>query len=172
MDTGFDLRKHAGVDVFLRDFPTCAVPELIAGEWTMLVVLENGRPMRFAELRRRLDGVTAKVLTQTLRALEREGLVIHTVYPTVPPCVQYRPTELGQEVGGLVRGITAWAQANITAIQAAQEEFGERTTHRPCDRVFGLRSPGWGRKPRGYSGWCSGPPKSGLLKSGLLKLGR
>jgi DNA-binding HxlR family transcriptional regulator len=177
MDTGFDLRKHGGVEVFLRDCPTRAVLELIAGKWTMLVLvaLENGRPMRFTELRRRLDGVTAKVLTQTLRALEREGLLIRTVYPTVPPRVEYRLTELGQEVGGLVRSITDWSQANISAIHAAREEFDERTTRPPrCrrDGVFGLRSPGGGRKPRGYSGWCSGPPKSGLLKSGLLKLGR
>ncbi|WP_043676138.1 winged helix-turn-helix transcriptional regulator [Streptomyces xylophagus] len=133
MDTGFDLRKHGGVDVFLRDCPTRAVLELIAGKWTMLVLvaLEDGRPMRFAELRRRLDGVTAKVLTQTLRALEREGLVMRTVYPTVPPCVEYLLTELGQEVGGLVRGITAWAQASVTAVQAAREEFDERSARRP-----------------------------------------
>ena len=133
MDTGFDLRKHGGVDVFLRDCPTRAVLELIAGKWTMLVLvaLENGRPMRFAELRRRLDGVTAKVLTQTLRALEREGLVMRTVYPTVPPCVEYRLTELGQEVGGLVRSITSWAQANVTAVQAAREEFDERSAQPP-----------------------------------------
>ncbi|MEV0480596.1 helix-turn-helix domain-containing protein [Streptomyces sp. NPDC050508] len=133
MDTGFDLRKHGGVEVFLRDCPTRAVLELIAGKWTMLVLvaLENGRPMRFTELRRRLDGVTAKVLTQTLRALEREGLLIRTVYPTVPPRVEYRLTELGQEVGGLVRSITDWSQANISAIHAAREEFDERTTRPP-----------------------------------------
>jgi DNA-binding HxlR family transcriptional regulator len=133
METGFDLRKHGGVDVFLRDCPTRAVLELIAGKWTMLVLvaLEDGRPMRFAELRRRLDGVTSKVLTQTLRALEREGLLIRRVYPTVPPCVEYRLTKLGEEVGGLVQSITDWSQANIAAIQIAREEFDERTTRRP-----------------------------------------
>ncbi|WP_406217256.1 winged helix-turn-helix transcriptional regulator [Streptomyces canus] len=59
MDTGFDLREQGGVDVFLRDCPTRAVLELVASKWTMLVMvtLEDGRPMRFAELRRRLDGV-------------------------------------------------------------------------------------------------------------------
>ncbi|GAA4043651.1 helix-turn-helix domain-containing protein [Streptomyces shaanxiensis] len=128
MDTGFDLRKHGGVEVFLRDCPTRAVLELIASKWTMLVLvaLEDGRPMRFGELRRRLDGVTPKVLTQTLRALEREGLLTRSVYPTVPPRVEYRLTELGQEVGGLIQGITLWSQANIAAIQAAREEFDER----------------------------------------------
>ncbi|MBK3579884.1 helix-turn-helix transcriptional regulator [Streptomyces sp. MBT65] len=128
MDTGFDLRKYGGVDIFLRDCPTRAVLELIAGKWTMLVLvaLEDARTMRFAELRRRLDGVTPKVLTQTLRALEREGLLIRTVYPTVPPRVEYRLTELGQEVGGLVQSITVWAQANVTAMRAAREEFDGR----------------------------------------------
>ncbi|MCI3274674.1 winged helix-turn-helix transcriptional regulator [Streptomyces cylindrosporus] len=129
MDTGFDLREHGGVDVFLRDCPTRAVLELIASKWTMLVLvaLEDGRPMRFAELRRRLDGVTSKVLTQTLRALEREGLLTRQVYPTVPPRVEYRLTELGREVGGLLQSITDWSQANIVAIQAARKDFDERT---------------------------------------------
>ncbi|MFI6335507.1 winged helix-turn-helix transcriptional regulator [Streptomyces sp. NPDC050535] len=133
MDTGFDLRNFGGVDVFLRDCPTRAVLELLAGKWTMLVLvaLEDGRPMRFGELRRRLDGVTPKVLAQTLRALEREGLVTRDVYPTVPPRVEYRLTGLGQEVGGLIQSITDWSQANITAIRAAREAFDERTAGGP-----------------------------------------
>ncbi|WP_225825217.1 winged helix-turn-helix transcriptional regulator [Streptomyces naphthomycinicus] len=128
MDTGFDLRKHGGVEIFLRDCPTRAVLELIAGKWTMLVLvaLEDGRPMRFAELRRRLDGVTPKVLTQTLRALERAGLLDRRVYPTVPPCVEYRLTGLGRQLGGLVQTVTDWSQANIAAIQTAQREYDER----------------------------------------------
>ncbi|MFD5627601.1 MULTISPECIES: winged helix-turn-helix transcriptional regulator [unclassified Streptomyces] len=135
MDTGFDLRNFGGVDVFLRDCPTRAVLELIAGKWTMLVLvaLEDGRPMRFGELRRRLDGVTPKVLTQTLRALEREGLVTRDVYPTVPPRVEYRLTGLGQEVGGLIQRITDWSQANITAIRAAREAFDERAAGQRSD---------------------------------------
>ncbi|MDN3023756.1 helix-turn-helix domain-containing protein [Streptomyces sp. S.PB5] len=133
MDTGFDLREHGGVEIFLRDCPTRAVLDVIAGKWTMLVLvaLEDGRPMRFAQLRRRLDGVTQKVLTQTLRALEREGLLTRTVYPTVPPCVDYQLTELGLELGGLVQSITDWSQTNIAAIRAAREKFDERTERRP-----------------------------------------
>ncbi|MFD4503402.1 winged helix-turn-helix transcriptional regulator [Streptomyces sp. NPDC058457] len=132
MDTGFDLREHGGVDVFLRDCPTRAVLDVIAGKWTMLVLvaLADGRPIRFAELRRRLDGVTPKVLTQTLRALEREGLLTRTVYPTVPPRVEYRLTRLGQEAGGLVQRITDWSQANVAAMQAAREEFDGRSARR------------------------------------------
>ncbi|AKN69087.1 HxlR family transcriptional regulator [Streptomyces sp. PBH53] len=133
MDTGFDLRQHGGVEVFLRDCPTRAVLELIASKWTMLVLvaLEDGRPMRFAELRRRLDGVTPKVLTQTLRALEREGVLTRRVHPTVPPRVEYRLTKIGQEVGGLVQSITDWSQANLAAIQAARKEFDERAACEP-----------------------------------------
>ncbi len=135
MDTGFDLRKHGGVDVFLRDCPTRAVLDLIAGKWTMLVLvaLEDGRPMRFAELRRRLDGVTSKVLTQTLRALEREGLLTRSVYPTVPPRVEYRLTRMGREVGGLVQSITDWSQANIAAVQARGRSSTGVLSTRPPD---------------------------------------
>ncbi|MEU6373862.1 helix-turn-helix domain-containing protein [Streptomyces sp. NPDC046909] len=135
MDTGFDLREHGGVAAFLRDCPTRAVLDVIASKWTMLVLvaLEDGRPMRFAELRRRLDGVTQKVLTQTLRTLEREGLLTRTVYPTVPPRVDYQLSRLGQEVGGLVQSITDWSQANSAAIQAAREEFDERADCGPPD---------------------------------------
>ncbi|MFE9452690.1 winged helix-turn-helix transcriptional regulator [Streptomyces sp. NPDC006739] len=133
MDTGFDLRKHGGVDIFLRDCPTRGVLDLIAGKWTMLVLvaLEDGRPMRFTELRRRLDGVTQKVLTQTLRALEREGLLTRVVHPTVPPRVDYRLTPLGQEAGALIQRITDWSQANIATIQAARADFDERMTKAP-----------------------------------------
>jgi len=128
MDTGFDLREHGGVDVFLRDCPTRAVLEVIASKWTMLVLvaLEDGRPMRFTELRRRLDGVTQKVLTATLRSLEREGLLSREVYPTVPPRVEYQLTGLGREVGALIQHITDWSQANIDTIRAARETFDAR----------------------------------------------
>ncbi|MFF7448321.1 MULTISPECIES: winged helix-turn-helix transcriptional regulator [unclassified Streptomyces] len=133
MDTGFDLREHGGVNVFLRDCPTRAVLEVIASKWTMLVLvaLEDGRPMRFTELRRRLDGVTQKVLTSTLRSLEREGLLDRTVYPTVPPRVEYRLTALGREMGGLIQNITDWSQANIATIRAAREEFDARAATDP-----------------------------------------
>jgi len=133
MDTGFDLREHGGVDVFLRDCPTRAVLEVIASKWTMLVLvaLEDGRPMRFTELRRRLDGVTQKVLTSTLRSLEREGLLARTVYPTIPPRVEYQLTALGREVGTLLQHITDWSQANIDTIRAARQEFDERAEADP-----------------------------------------
>ncbi|WP_053850232.1 helix-turn-helix domain-containing protein [Streptomyces sp. NRRL B-24085] len=135
MDTGFDLREHGGVDVFLRDCPTRAVLEVIASKWTMLVLvaLEDGRPMRFTELRRRLDGVTQKVLTSTLRSLEREGLLAREVYPTVPPRVEYRLTGLGREVGALIQHITDWSQANIGTIRAARENFDARTAEQHQD---------------------------------------
>ena len=141
MDTGFDLREHGGVDVFLRDCPTRAVLELIASKWTMLVLvaLENGHPMRFAELRRRLDGVTPKVLTHTLRALEREGLLNRSVYPTVPPRVEYQLTELGRELGSLLQTVTDWSQTNITAIRSAREEFDERAARVEREEIDPVR---------------------------------
>ncbi|WP_062214246.1 helix-turn-helix domain-containing protein [Streptomyces sp. NBRC 109706] len=136
MDTGFDHEKHGEhgcYDVFSRDCPPRAVLELIAGKWTMLalVALADGRVMRFNELRRRLDGVTQKMLTQTLRALEREGLLTRTVFPTVPPRVEYRLTALGREIAQLVTGIAAWSTANIDEIRAARASYDRRTDSRP-----------------------------------------
>ncbi|WP_326596105.1 winged helix-turn-helix transcriptional regulator [Streptomyces sp. NBC_01803] len=133
MDTGFDLRKYGGVDVFLRDCPTRTVLELIASKWTMLVLvaLEDGRPTRFNELRRRLDGVTPKMLTQTLRALERDGLLTRAVYPTVPPRVEYRLTGLGVGVGRLIAGLTEWSKEHIGEILDARAGFDERAAREP-----------------------------------------
>ncbi|UED87048.1 winged helix-turn-helix transcriptional regulator [Streptomyces profundus] len=133
MDTGFDHEKHGCYDVFSRDCPPRAVLELIAGKWTMLalVALADGRAMRFNELRRRLDGVTQKMLTQTLRALEREGLLTRTVYPTVPPRVEYRLTALGGEIAKLVTRIAAWSTASIDEIRAARAAYDQRLHHTP-----------------------------------------
>jgi DNA-binding HxlR family transcriptional regulator len=128
VDTGFDLRRHGGIEAFLRDCPTRAVLELLSGKWTMLVLvaLDDGRPVRFGALRRQLDGVTQKVLTGTLRALEREGLLTRTVHPTVPPRVEYRLTGLGRELGALVRAVTGWSKDSAPARAAARAAFDER----------------------------------------------
>jgi DNA-binding HxlR family transcriptional regulator len=133
MDTGFDLREHGGIDVFLRNCPTRTVLDLLAGKWTMLVLvaLEDGRPMRFSELRRRLDGVTQKMLTRTLRALERDGLLSRAVYPTVPPRVEYRLTPMGLGAGRLMAGITEWSMEHVGEILAARDAFDERAAREP-----------------------------------------
>ncbi|RKE73841.1 winged helix-turn-helix transcriptional regulator [Pseudorhodoplanes sinuspersici] len=93
----------------------------IGDKWTVLVVsmLGNG-PMRFNELRREIGGVSQRMLTLTLRGLERDGLVTRTVYPTVPPRVDYELTELGKTLLEPIVGVAAWARANRAKIAAAR----------------------------------------------------
>jgi DNA-binding HxlR family transcriptional regulator len=122
-----DLRACGGADAFLRTCPSRAVLDLIANKWVCLVVVAlHQRGMRFGELRRRLDGVTQKMLTQTLRDLERAGLVNRSVYPSVPPRVEYSLTELGVSASGLLDAIRTWAQDHMDEIKVARIAYDER----------------------------------------------
>lgn len=82
--------------------------------------------MRYSELSRRLAGVSQKMLTQTLRSLERDGLVTRTVTPTVPVTVTYELTDLGLSLHGLMRGVKAWAEEHMAEVLANREEFDAR----------------------------------------------
>jgi DNA-binding HxlR family transcriptional regulator len=86
----------------------------------------SGGPMRFGQLRRRLDGVTQKMLTQTLRTLRRDGLVTRTVYPTTPPMVEYAAVGPGESVTALMHGIRAWSEQNINAVLNARGAYDAR----------------------------------------------
>ena len=83
-------------------------------------------PMRFGALRRLLDGITQKMLTRTLRNLERAGLVDRTVYPTTPPQVEYSLTPLGESVGTLLSAIRGWAEEHMDEVEAARARYDER----------------------------------------------
>jgi DNA-binding HxlR family transcriptional regulator len=99
----------------------------IGDKWTVLVVAAlSGGPQRFNELRRKIDGVSQRMLTLTLRGLERDGLVTRTVFPTIPPRVDYELTELGRTLIGPLSGIGAWANAHAEAIGAARTAFDTR----------------------------------------------
>jgi DNA-binding HxlR family transcriptional regulator len=119
---------------YQRDCPSRTVIEVLANKWALYVLAalrRHDRPLRFSELRRVLDGITQKMLTQTLRALERDGLVSRTVYPSVPPSVEYGLTPLGVEVGQLTGAIADWSLAHAREILAARREFDDRSTARP-----------------------------------------
>jgi DNA-binding HxlR family transcriptional regulator len=107
--------------------PTREVLVRVADKWTMLVItsLSDAGPdgLRFSELRRRIEGVSQKMLTQTLRALERDGLIDRTVHPTVPVTVEYRLTPLGESLAEAITTIRSWAYANMDAIDAARAEY-------------------------------------------------
>ena len=104
-----------------------AVSEVLArvgDKWTILVVGELGSgPRRFNEIRRALGSISQRMLTLTLRGLERDGLVTRTVFPTIPPKVEYELTRLGRSLLEPVSGIGLWARQNRAAIQEARARF-------------------------------------------------
>ncbi|MCF3103910.1 helix-turn-helix transcriptional regulator [Streptomyces roseoverticillatus] len=119
---------------YRRDCPSRTVVEALANKWVLYVLgalRRHDRPMRFSELRRLLDGVTQKMLTQTLRALERDGLVHRTVYPTVPPRVEYGLTDLGVEAGRLTSAIGAWSVEHARQILTARQNFDDQAAMAP-----------------------------------------
>jgi DNA-binding HxlR family transcriptional regulator len=100
----------------------------VADKWTLVAVdaLEEGGTLRFGELRRRMGPVSQKMLTKTLRQLERDGLVNRVVYPAVPPKVEYRLTPLGRALGKAVCGMWAWAGRHITDVERARKAYDGR----------------------------------------------
>ena len=96
----------------------------VSGKWAIGILLEasNG-PVRFTELERAVKGISRRMLTLTLRNLERDGLLVRTVYPTVPPKVEYTSTEMALELYGSLRGLTRWAERHRETISAARERY-------------------------------------------------
>jgi DNA-binding HxlR family transcriptional regulator len=119
-------------DALKASCPTRQVIARIADKWTLLVItaLEGGEAVRFSELRRRIEGISQKMLTQTLRALERDGLVTRTVFPTVPVTVEYRLTPLGQSLTDTVDAVRNWAYEHMPEIERARNEFEVRAAER------------------------------------------
>ncbi|MGA4728653.1 winged helix-turn-helix transcriptional regulator [Micromonospora taraxaci] len=102
--------------------PSSAMPFQIGDKWTGMVVLcLEGGPRRFTEIRVPLRAVTPKVLTQTLRAMERDGLVVRTAYPENPPRVEYELSALGRSLLTLVEAARAWSSEHLPALLAARQ---------------------------------------------------
>jgi DNA-binding HxlR family transcriptional regulator len=114
----------AEFDVMMDACPTRQVLGRIADKWTMLIVLalEDGT-LRFSQLRSRVQGVSQKMLTQSLRALERDGMVSRKVYATVPVTVEYSLTPLGVSLGPAVSTLRNWAYENMANIESARKCF-------------------------------------------------
>lgn len=114
-------------DVFNASCPTRQALDRIADKWaSLLVLLLAERPHRFGELKRRIDGISQKMLTQTLRNLERDGLVNRQAFATVPVTVEYSLTPLGETLVGPVTAIRDWAETHIEAVLAAQADAEQR----------------------------------------------
>ncbi|MGC4048415.1 MAG: helix-turn-helix domain-containing protein [Paludibaculum sp.] len=121
--------------VFSSRCPTRQVLDRIADKWSVLILrrLSDGT-LRFAQLRRSVDGISQKVLTNTLRGLERDGLVRRRLYASVPPKVEYSLTDLGRSLGGLVEGICTWAESNIERVEEARALY-DRTSVTPVEEI-------------------------------------
>jgi DNA-binding HxlR family transcriptional regulator len=107
------------------------VSEMLArlgDKWAVLVIMSlAGGPQRFNDLKRAVVGISQRMLTLTLRSLERDGLVQRTVHPTVPPRVEYELTALGHSFGEPIQAMGGWVFANHDHIQAARTEFDQRS---------------------------------------------
>jgi DNA-binding HxlR family transcriptional regulator len=99
----------------------------VGDKWSMLIVMLLGEgPMRFNELRRTIDGISQRMLTLTLRGLERDGMITRTLFPSIPPRVDYALTPLGHSLAGPVGALGGWARANQREIEAARAAFDRR----------------------------------------------
>ncbi|MFK3985700.1 winged helix-turn-helix transcriptional regulator [Micromonospora sp. NPDC050397] len=105
----------------------CTVREVldrVGGKWSVGIIIEASQgPVRFTELERKIEGISRRMLTLTLRNLERDGLLERTVYPTVPPKVEYRATEMAKELYGSLVMLTEWAERYRDAIAVARDNY-------------------------------------------------
>jgi DNA-binding HxlR family transcriptional regulator len=111
-------------DPFEHDCPSRRLLDRIGDRWTVLIVvtLDDG-PQRFGALAARVGGISQKMLTQTLRSLERDGFVTRTVYPEIPPRVEYDLTPLGRSLLQPLRALEEWAVANMSEVVDHQREY-------------------------------------------------
>jgi DNA-binding HxlR family transcriptional regulator len=111
-------------DVYAKDCPSRQVLDRIGDTWSVLVVsaLTDGS-RRYTELARRIEGISPKMLTQTLRGLERDGLITRTVYPVVPPRVDYALTTLGHSLLDVFGALESWAEGHMQDVLDARAKY-------------------------------------------------
>jgi DNA-binding HxlR family transcriptional regulator len=110
---------------------TREILSLVGDKWSVLVIVNLGEgTMRFSDLKRAIDGISQRMLTLTLRGLERDGLVTRTVYPTIPPRVDYELTRLGRTLLEPVSALAIWAQRHKPEIQRARAQFEQASRTR------------------------------------------
>lgn len=114
-------------DVYQQNCPTRLLLDHIADKWASLILWRlSERPIRFNELRRQVEGISTKVLSQALKSLERDGLISRAVFATVPVTVEYSITPLGLTLSEKISAVTAWAEQNIEAVLDAQQQYDQR----------------------------------------------
>jgi DNA-binding HxlR family transcriptional regulator len=115
-------------DAFIKGCPTNQLLDRLSDKWVSLVVsaLATG-PMRYSDLSRKIAGVSPKMLTQTLRSLERDGILTRTVTPSVPVRVDYELSPLGHSLAGLLTAVKTWAETHIEEVHEARERYDAST---------------------------------------------
>lgn len=122
---------HTAVRATVTDHTGCrAVADTLArigDKWTVMVVgaLSEG-PLRYNELNRAIDGISQRMLTLTLKGLEQDGLVTRTLYPTIPPRVEYELTDMGRTLTGPLDALYQWAQANVPKMADARLRYDQK----------------------------------------------
>lgn len=120
--------------------PTRLMLNRIADKWTVLVLgLLETETKRFSTLQRQIGGISQKMLTQTLRGLERDGLIARTVYPEVPPRVEYAITPLGKTLVGLLAALRVWSETHIDEVQEAQNRYDKAEQQALSEETKGMR---------------------------------
>ncbi|MCW2246018.1 DNA-binding HxlR family transcriptional regulator [Azospirillum fermentarium] len=119
-------------DVYEQRCPTRLVLDRLADKWVVLLLGRLGSgPRRFNQLRREVQGVSQKVLSQTLKKLERDGLVERRAFPTVPVTVEYELTPLGRTLAVPLAALADWAETHIESVLAAQQQYDAAGTGSP-----------------------------------------
>jgi DNA-binding HxlR family transcriptional regulator len=122
MDESGNWHTAAERAAFVRD-----ILDRIGDKWSVIVICRLGKGHhRFNELRRASDGITQRMLSSTLRALERDGIVTRTVHPTVPPRVEYALTETGRTLLDVVKALARWTDQHVDVIRAARVDYDQR----------------------------------------------
>lgn len=115
-------RRAPVYNVYQVNCPTRRVLDILSDKWTSLVIVALGEgTKRFQQLRREIEGVSQKMLTQTLRTLEQDGLVTRVAYPTIPPKVEYSLTRLGRTLTEPLASLHAWSEKHVEEIEAARK---------------------------------------------------
>jgi DNA-binding HxlR family transcriptional regulator len=131
IDVTFGGEREPAALPFVPHQPACrAVAPILArigDKWSVLIIMILAQgPCRFNELKRLVEGISQRMLTLNLRGLERDGLVTRTLYPTIPPKVEYALTPLGESLRGPVIALGEWAHLNLDAIEAARAAFDRK----------------------------------------------
>ncbi len=115
-------------DVFSQYCPTRKTLELIASTWAVLAIQAVGvKTLRYGEMKKRIEGITHKMLTQTLRKLERDGIMERKIFPVVPPRVEYRLSRLGRTLMEPLGALCHWAERHYDQVEAARAAYGQKS---------------------------------------------